>query len=124
MLSTKPKFEVPANSRYKDRRSRKHPRFRADFRVTVTFLAASQYQTTEGLSRDLSQGGIGLLLAGELKCGEVVGLVFRLPGEEAWDVRAVVRHRHGYHYGFEFLGLGSERLAILKAYLSGLEKSD
>jgi c-di-GMP-binding flagellar brake protein YcgR len=126
MLSAKPKFAVPGNDRYKDRRDRRHPRFRADFRVTVTFLAASQYQRTEGHSRDLSQGGIGLLLADELKIGEVVGLVFALPREEmeTWEVRAVVRHRHGYHYGFEFLALGNERLAILKAYLSGLEQSD
>jgi hypothetical protein len=124
MLSAKPKFADPAGHRYKDRRSRRHPRFRVDFRVTLTFLAASHYIHAEAHSRDLSQGGIGLLLAAELKCGEVVGLVFALPGAETWEVRAVVRHRHGYHYGFEFLALGSERLAILQGYLSKLEQSD
>ncbi len=108
-----------------DRRRRRHPRYRGDFRVTVSCLQGDQYQKPEGHCRDLSQAGIGILLAAELNVGEVAGLSFSLPGSERpWEVRAVVRYRHGYHYGFEFLSLTGEQGELLKNYLKGLPLLD
>ncbi len=96
-------------------------RYRADLRVTVSYFLENNYQKLEGHCRDLSQAGMGILLAAELNGGEVVGLNFSFPEEGiAWEVRAVVRFRHGYHYGLEFLALPSDRQELLKNYLKTL----
>jgi len=108
-----------------DRRRRRHPRYRADFRVTVNHLLGNGYQKLEGHCRDLSEAGIGILLAAELNAGEVAGLGFLLPGSAAaWEVRAVIRYRRGYHYGFEFLSLTGEQQKALEGYFEGLEPID
>jgi c-di-GMP-binding flagellar brake protein YcgR len=108
-----------------DRRRRRHPRYRADFRVTVSCLQGDDYRKVEGHCRDLSQAGIGILLAAELNAGEVVGLSFLLPGLDlAWEMRAVVRYRRGYHYGFEFLSITSNQQASLNSHFKGMEPMD
>jgi hypothetical protein len=108
-----------------DRRRRRHSRYRADFRVTVNHLLGSGYQKLEGHCRDLSEAGIGILLAAELNAGEVAAFSFILPESKlAWEVRAVVRYRRGYHYGFEFLSLTSDQQAALNSYFKGLEPID
>jgi c-di-GMP-binding flagellar brake protein YcgR len=108
-----------------DRRRRRHPRYRADFRVTATYLAANHYTKFEGHCSDLSEAGIGMLLATDMNNGEVVGLSFSLPGStDMWELRAVVRYRRGYHYGFEFLSLTAEQRGSLKTYLRNLQPAD
>jgi hypothetical protein len=108
-----------------NRRRRRHARYRADFRVTVNHLLGNSYQKLEGHCRDLSEAGIGILLATELNVGEVAGLSFSLPGSLLpWEVRAVVRYRRGYHCGFEFLSLTSEQQASLNGYFNGREAID
>jgi c-di-GMP-binding flagellar brake protein YcgR len=110
----------PATSRI-DRRRRRYPRHRGDFQVSVTFFEDDQPKNVQGQCRDLSQAGIGILLAAELKAAEVASLSFNLPGSTAvWDVRGVVRYRHGYHYGFEFLSLQREQQEFLTSYLKTL----
>lgn len=105
-----------------DRRRRRHERYRADFHVTISRFSGNEYQKIEGHCRDLSQAGIGILLATELNVGDVVGLTFLLhDSTTAWEVRAVVRYRHGYHYGFEFLSLPADRQGLLKDYLKILQ---
>jgi hypothetical protein len=91
----------------------------------VSYLLGNHYQKLEGHCRDLSEAGIGLLLATELNAGEVAGLSFQLRGSALpWEVRAVVRYRRGYHYGFEFLSLTSDQQASLNSYVNGLEPID
>ncbi len=116
---------MPASTRQSaesqmDRRRRRHARYRSNFRVAVSHLG-NHYQTVEGHCRDLSEAGIGILLAAELENGEVVSLSFSLPGSiPSWEVRTVVRYRRGYQYGFEFLSLTSEQQESLKSYLETL----
>ena len=91
----------------------------------MSHLLGSQYQKLEGHCRDLSEAGIGVLLAAELKGGEVASLSFSLPGSDLpWEVRAVVRHRRGYQYGFEFLSLTGAQQEALERYFNGLEPID
>jgi hypothetical protein len=120
MPSSTPK---PANSQA-ERRRRRHPRFRGNFSVTVTILLVNQYQKIEGYCSDLSEAGIGVLLAADLNVGEVVDLTFALPGSIAWELRAVLRFRRGYHYGFEFLSLNVARQQSLEKYLASLQPID
>lgn len=108
-----------------DRRRRRHPRYRDDFRVTVNHLLENQYHKIEGHCRDLSKAGIGIILAAELDGGAVVGLSFTLSGSALpWEIRAVVRYRRGYQYGFEFLTLTDEQHCFLEGYLKGREAID
>jgi c-di-GMP-binding flagellar brake protein YcgR len=108
-----------------DRRRRRHQRYQADFRVAVTYLLGSSYQKLEGHCRDLSEAGIGVLLAAELNVGEVTGMSFSLSGSALpWELRAVIRYRRGYHYGFEFLSLTGEQQESLKTYLTNLPPAD
>lgn len=107
------------------RRRRRHSRYRSNFAVGVTLFADGQYHRLDAHCKDLSQAGIGLLLAAELTPGEVVSLNFSLPASaQPWEIRAVLRHRRGYHYGFEFLSLAREHGEILLQYLHGLERAD
>jgi PilZ domain len=107
-----------------DRRRRRHARFRGDFRVTVSILQGHEYHKLEGHCRDLSEAGMGILLAAELNVGEVVGLSFALPGVSPWELRAVLRFRRGYQYGFEFLSLPAKQREVLRNHLKGLTPID
>lgn len=112
-------------SRALDRRHRRHPRFRCDFPVVLTLLAGAKYQKLNAHCKDLSEAGMGTIVAAELASGEVVSLSFSLPGSaELWDVKAVLRHRRGYHYGFEFLSLAAERINVLKTFIQNRERVD
>jgi c-di-GMP-binding flagellar brake protein YcgR len=106
-----------------DRRRRRHPRYRADFRLSVNHLQGDHYQKIEGHCRDVSQAGIGILLATELNIGDVASLNVSFPGSAStWELRAVVRYRRGYQYGFEFLSLNAEQKESLAKFLQGLEQ--
>lgn len=109
-----------------DRRRRRHPRYpESNLRVNVSYLQHDQYRRLEGACRDISEAGMGILLAAELSVGEVAGLTFRLTGSSAlWEVRAVIRYRRGYHYGFEFLSLKGEHQEFLKNYVKPLQPLD
>jgi hypothetical protein len=113
----------PATDRL-ERRRRRHPRFRGEFGVLVTVLIANRYEKLDGYSKDLSEAGIGILLAAEMTVGEVAGLSFSIPGGAPWEVRAVLRYRRGYHYGFEFLSLSVQQQQQLNLYLKGLVPID
>jgi c-di-GMP-binding flagellar brake protein YcgR len=107
-----------------ERRRRRFPRYRADFAVTLTMFSGAEHQSLRAHCRDLSAAGIGILLAAELPLGEVVALTFSVPGLESWKVRAVLRYRRGYQYGFEFLSLSDVQVKALAGYLPSLERAD
>ena len=108
-----------------DRRRRRYPRYRCEFPVTLSLFCGDEHQQLRAHCRDLSEEGIGLLVAADLTPGEVASLTFSLPGElQPWEVRAVLRHRRGYHYGFEFLSLSGRQGSTLKDYLEDLERTD
>ena len=108
-----------------DRRHRRYPRYRCDFAVELTLLAGNSYQKLNAHCKDLSEAGMGAIVAAELAPGDVVSLSFYLPGStELWEVRAVLRHRRGYHYGFEFLSLAVERIDVVKNFIQSRERVD
>jgi len=107
------------------RMRRRHARYRCEFPVVVNLLSGKEHQQLNAHCRDISQAGTGVLLAEDLPLGEVATLTFSLPGApQPWDVRAVLRHRRGYHYGFEFLSLGDRQTKMLNSYLQDLERAD
>jgi len=121
MSSMPGKAIKPASERLR----RRHARFRCEFPVVVNLLAAKEHRRLNAHCRDVSEAGIGLLLAEELTLGEVATLTFSLPGvPQPWEIRAVLRHRRGYHYGFEFLSLSDRQSKTLNRYLDDLERAD
>ena len=91
----------------------------------MSYLLENQYQKLEGHCRDLSKAGIGILLAAELNTGEVVGMTFLVPGAaDPREVRAVLRYRRGYQYGFEFLSLTGGQQESLTNYFQGRAPMD
>lgn len=113
-----------APQRVTDRRPRRHPRFRSEFPVSIELFSGGEWQQFDAHCKDLSEAGMGVLVAAELTMGEVVTLAFLVPGMEPWSVRAVLRHRRRYQYGCEFLALSDEQKKELSAYLSGRERAD
>jgi len=108
-----------------ERSSRRHPRYRAEFAVVVNLLSEGNRQRINGHCRDISQAGMGVLIAAELDLGEVATLSFTLPGSRgSWEIRAVIRYRRGYHYGFEFLSPSKEQARALTGYLLELDRAD
>jgi c-di-GMP-binding flagellar brake protein YcgR len=114
-----------AVSRAPDRRPRLYPRYRCEFPVTVTVFSGEGHLQLNAHCRDLSEGGLGILVAAELSPGDVASLAFSLPGAtDCWNIRAILRYRRGYHYGFEFLSLSPQQNQALLTYLPQLERSD
>jgi c-di-GMP-binding flagellar brake protein YcgR len=114
-----------ALKRSPDRRPRLYPRYRCEFPVTLTLFHGAGHREMQAHARDLSEGGMGVLVAAELTPGDVASLVFVFPAtSEPWAVRAVLRHRRGYHYGFEFLSLSDQQTRALAGYLPKLPRSD
>src|SRR5258708_26872038 len=96
----------PAKSpnRVTDRRQRRYPRFRSEFPVSVSLFSGKEHEKLSAHCRDLSQGGIGVLIPAELNVGEVASLVFSLPTlPQPSDLRAGPACPPGYHYGFLLL---------------------
>lgn len=114
-----------ARNRAGDRRQRRFPRFRSEFPVTVSLFSGKEHENLSAHCRDLSQGGIGMLIAADLNVGEVASLVFSLPtAPQPWNLRAVLRCRRGYQYGFEFLALSPQQSQALADFFPTLERSD
>jgi c-di-GMP-binding flagellar brake protein YcgR len=116
---------VKTPNRVSTRRQRRYPRYRSEFPVTVTLFSGQNHERLDAHCRDLSQGGIGVLVAADLAVGEVASLTFSLPSlPDSWNVRAVLRCRRGYQYGFEFLSLSQQQSKALAGYFPALERSD
>ncbi|HEY4782992.1 MAG TPA: PilZ domain-containing protein [Chthoniobacterales bacterium] len=90
--------------------TRRYPRFVLDLRMQVKMFQSGEFRSCWGRSTELGQDGIGATLTGDLETGEIVTLEIPLPlSPYPLKVRAIVRYRHGLHYGFEFLTLNESQ---------------
>lgn len=98
-----------------DAARRRAPRYAAALPVDITVLRAGGPCLVPGRSFNLSTSGVGVVLAGELRLGDLVGLVLRLPGwNEPLQAKAVVRHRALLVCGLQFLGLSAEQVEMIQ----------
>ena len=66
-----------------------------------------------GISLDISEGGLGAIVEGNLRIGEAVEIDLAL-GKRKWSARAVVKYASKTRCGFEFQGLNpDERRQII-----------
>ncbi|HUK86597.1 MAG TPA: PilZ domain-containing protein [Terriglobales bacterium] len=106
------------------RRQRRHPRHDLDERLVVTCDQGGKPKNLHGRCTSLSLGGFGAVLAGHLESGEVVSVEFRFgPSSLPMRLRAHVRHRRGFHHGFEFLGLSTAQTRSLRDLISEVIRS-
>ena len=68
-----------------------------------------------GRSTDLSEGGLGVMVAGELIPGQPVAIELRLPNvAPPIRARAQVRYHDRLRYGLQFIGLSLEQLEMIR----------
>lgn len=86
---------------------RRFPRLPVDLRLAIVDERGARYH---GRCSTLSEGGFGAVLAGELPMGAIVTVDFSAR-ELQQEIRlmAQVRHRSGFHHGFEFMAPTDEQ---------------
>ena len=80
-----------------------------------------------GRCTDLSETGVGAVVAGELSAGQQVALELRLPNVGVpVRARALVRYQYRLHCGLEFVGLSTEQQEMIRywTYLAAPEAVD
>lgn len=79
--------------------------------VTIS-VSTSNGQVYKGVTRDVSETGIGALIYGDLNVGDFVTLKFQPAGKQEKSCRAVVMQRFGYRCGFQFKSNTDLRLDV------------
>lgn len=78
-------------------------------------VAGARLQRSRGMSLDISEGGLGAIVQGDLRVGEAVQIELAA-AKHIFRALAVVRYSSSARSGFEFFGLGKkarEQLAAL-----------
>lgn len=97
------------------RTQQRYPRALFSVPVTLRRLEVGGIRSSGGISLDISEGGLGAIVRGGLRSGELVEIDIRLAGCALTAV-AIVRYTTDARSGFEFVGLTSEeRLQIANA---------
>lgn len=85
--------------------------------VHVTILRSGIPFSIPGRSLNLSEVGLGAVLAGELRPNDSVGVEFQLPdSDEPLYIKAVLRSQNLLCAGLEFLGLSPEQRAAIRQW--------
>lgn len=96
---------------------RKVPRCALAVPVRVTVLRAGTAFSIPGRSLDLGEGGIAVVLAGEVRPADTVGIEFLLPDLGlGLQAKAVVRHQAALRCGCEFEGLTRHQQAVIREW--------
>ncbi len=75
-------------------------------------------ETLPGRCTDLSEAGVGVVVAGELAAGQQVAVALRLPNSGASiRARALVRYQSQSQYGLVFVGLTAEQRAAIRHWI-------
>jgi PilZ domain len=93
------------NTNSAQRNRRRIERSDIDRRVRVSIVLKGKPSCVFGRIRDISQDGIGAVIPCSLSIDEQVALEFSLGDGSIGTMSAIVRHRQGFHYGFEFISI-------------------
>lgn len=98
--------------------ARKLPRHTAAVPLDVVVLRSGIPDRIPGRSLNISEGGVGLVTAGELFAGESVGLELFFPAMSLpIRARAVVRYQGQLRCGVELVGLSLQQREMLRSWL-------
>jgi c-di-GMP-binding flagellar brake protein YcgR len=90
------------------RLARKHRRTLHSVPVTLRHLIAGGVRKARGITLDISEGGLAVLMQGELSVGDTVEIDLSLAGCTL-SLVAIVRHSSSMRTGFEFVDLTPEQ---------------
>src|SRR5579872_1498807 len=96
--------------------ARQYPRFNLDIDVKIYSRLSGR---VNGRSVDISETGLAALLTIEISLNQVVRLEFKLP-QGLMSVRALVRQRNAFRYGFQFVEPDSEAQELIRRYCHNL----
>jgi hypothetical protein len=89
---------------------RAHSRFLLDLRLVVRAK-----ETLHGRTKDIAEGGLGATIPGEIDIGETVELELQLQeAAEPLKLKAEVRYRRGFQYGFKFLHATEQQRELIR----------
>jgi hypothetical protein len=89
---------------------RAHSRYFLDLRIIVRTK-----ETLIGRTKDLAEGGLGATIPNDIKIGEIVELELQLPeNQEPLKLKAEVRYRHGFQYGFKYIHITEEQREMIR----------
>ncbi|MGB9235261.1 MAG: TonB family protein [Terriglobales bacterium] len=101
---------------------RAFPRYSVKVPLDVIALRSGIPENLPGRCADLSEGGVGAMVAGELSAGQQVALELRLPNLGLpVRARAVVCYQGAIRCGFEFVGLATDQREMIRYWLHRLE---
>jgi c-di-GMP-binding flagellar brake protein YcgR len=105
--------------------SSRRDRYRLDGQLKITVFRPAGRFDFWGRISDVSEGGLGAIVSGELEPGEFVVLQFSLSSSpHVLELRACVCHRRGYYCGFEFLVVSDVQRERIKLACEGLPTKD
>ncbi len=91
------------------------PRYPVNVAFDVIALRSGVPENLPGRCTDLSEGGVGGMVAGELAAGQQVAVELRLPNVGVpVRARALVRYHGRLRCGFEFMGLSLEQQELIR----------
>jgi len=94
---------------------RRVPRFRLQAPVDVTVLRAGSFETLPGRAFNVCEGGIGAMVAGELRMGESAAVEIQLSDvSEPLCTRVSVRYQDRLRCGLEFAAISADQRAIIR----------
>jgi TonB family protein len=83
--------------------------------LDVIILRSGIPDSLPGRCTDLSESGVGAVVAGEMGAGQQVGVEFRLPGVGVpVRARALVRYHDQLRWGLQFVGLSPEQGSMIR----------
>jgi len=101
---------------------RDFPRHPLSVPLDVIALRSGVPENLPGRCTDLSEGGVGGMVAGELSAGQQVAVELRLPNVGVpVRARALVRYQGHLRCGFEFVGLPVEQREMIRYWTYRLQ---
>lgn len=96
---------------------RAHPRYLMDQRLIVR-----SQSVLHGRTKDISEGGLGATVAGEVPSNALIELHFHLPDSTTpMKITAEVRYRQGFQYGFRFLAATEQQKKQIREALIDMQ---
>ena len=86
---------------------REHPRALFSVPLKLRHLTPGALLAAHGISLDISEGGLGAIVEGNLRIGEAVEIDLAL-GKRKWSAVAIVKYTSKARCGFEFQGLNQD----------------
>ena len=89
---------------------RAHSRYLLDLRIVVRTK-----ETLIGRTKDIAEGGLGATIPSSIDIGAIVELELQLPeSKELLKVKAEVRYRQGFQYGFKYVHITEQQKEMIR----------